>query len=342
MVSVILCTFKGERFLGEAIDSVLAQSFRDFEFIIIDDNGAVNNSATQAILKRYDDPRIILISNVENIGYSASLNKGIAMAKGSYIAIQEHDDVSLPSRLELQVRYLDSYPEIAFVSSSAIVINDSGHSEGVREEYCDDIDLKWLVLWGQPVLHSIVMFRRSVLDKVGHYSEDPAHLYSPDVEMISRILRRYRGANIAEPLFKWRRHARTMSARYESQQNAQGLSLIKKNIEVIIGSESLPPKLWNGLRVFLLSQPSDRIDLSAADLTSVVRFLKKLEACFHRHYNFSRREISGHRSRLYWDWSRHCLTLSYRPNGSRSPLSRVTALTLSAKLAKDALGARII
>src|SRR5437660_8722271 len=152
MVSVILCTFKGELFLGEAIDSVLAQSLRAFELIIIDDNGTVNKSATQAILNRYDDPRIVLIANVENIGYAASLNKGIAIAKGSYIAIQEHDDVSLPTRLERQVKYLESHSEIALVSSSAIVINECGHSEGIREEYCDDIDLKWLILWGQPVL----------------------------------------------------------------------------------------------------------------------------------------------------------------------------------------------
>ena len=341
MVSVILCTFNGERFLGEAIDSVLAQSFRNFELIIVDDNGAVNNHATQRILQGYDDPRIVSITNVENIGYAASLNKGIAIAKGSYIGIQEHDDVSLPSRLDRQVKYLESHPETAFVSSSAIVINELGEEEGVRAEYSDDIDLKWLVLWGQPVLHSIVMFRRSAFDAVGHYSEDPAHVYSPDVEMIARILRCHRGANIAEPLFKWRRHSRTMSLRHESQQSAQGLSLVRRNIEAIAGEENLPSNLWNGLKIFLLSQPSDRIDLSAAELTHVISFLQRLEARFHSHYTFSKREVSVHRSRLYWKWARHCLTLSYRSNGNRGPLSRATALTLSAKLAKDALSSRL-
>lgn len=341
MISVILCTFNGERFLREAIDSVLAQTFSKFELIIIDDNGAANNSGTQAILNQYDDPRIVLISNAENIGYGASLNKGLRVAKGTYIAIQEHDDVSLPSRLELQVKYLESQPEIAFVSSSAIVINEGGDSQGVRKEYCDDIDLKWLVLWGQPVLHSIAMFRRSVFDKVGGYSEGPAHAYSPDVEMISRILRCYRGANIAEPLFKWRRHAQTMSLRHGTEQDAQGLSLVRKNIEAIVGSESLPPNLWNALRVFLLSQPADRINLSAADLKGVIRFLKKLEVCFHRQYSFSRNEVFVHRSKLYRKWARHCLTLSYRANGNRNPSSRATALMLSAMLAKDALGFRL-
>lgn len=334
-VSVILSTFKGERFLAEAIDSILGQTFLDFELIIIDDNGEGDNGRTQEILKGYSDSRIVIVTNPENLGYAASLNKGIAAARGSYITIQEHDDVSLPMRLERQVQFLDSQPETAFVSSGAIVINETGETEGIRQEHLTDIELKWLALWGPPVLHSIIMFRRPILEKVGCYSESPRHVYLPDYEILSRVLRQYQGANLAEHLFKYRRHRQSLSMLNESAQNAQGMEIVKENIRALTGEAELTREVWPALKAFMLSLPVEDVNLSASQLVSVVSFLKLMEAAFYRSHRFDEHQIRVHRRGLYWKWARHCITLSYRQNGNRDLRSRATALALGLSLVKE-------
>jgi glycosyltransferase involved in cell wall biosynthesis len=334
-VSVILSTYRGERFLAEAVDSILGQTFVDFELIIIDDNGNLDNHDTQKILRSFTDRRIVIITNSQNLGYATSLNKGIAAAQGSYVAIQEHDDISLPKRLEQQVQYLDAHHETGFVSSGAIVIDETGQTVGIRHEHCADIELKWLVLWGPPVLHGIIMFRRSLLENVGCYSEAPRHSYSLDYEILSRVLKQYQGANLQEHLFKYRRHRQSLSSINELAQSAQGLEIVRENICTLTGEDRLTRDVWAALKAFMLSFPTDDVDLSARQLVSVVSFLKLMEARFYASYNFDRNQARSHRRGLYWEWARHCLTLSYRQNGNRNLRSRATALVLGLCLVKE-------
>ena len=124
-VSVVMCVHNGERYLYEALESVLNQTFEDFEFIIVDDASADN---TPAILKEYaaQDGRIRLMRNAHNLGLTRSLNKALRLAKGEYIARQDADDISLPQRLEKQVEFLNSNSRTAVVGSWTEVIDEYG------------------------------------------------------------------------------------------------------------------------------------------------------------------------------------------------------------------------
>jgi len=113
-ISVIMSVYNGEKYLREAIESILNQTFRDFEFIIINDG---STDKTSEILSSYNDPRIVIINNKRNIGLTKSLNKGLKMVKGEYIARQDADDVSLPERLERMVNFLDMNRDVGLLGS---------------------------------------------------------------------------------------------------------------------------------------------------------------------------------------------------------------------------------
>ncbi len=136
LVTVLLPVYNSEIFLREAIDSILAQSFKDFEFLIIND-GSSDNSIN--IIHSYQDKRIKLIDNIHNKGLIFSLNKGIDLAKGKYIARMDADDISLPERLETQLNYFEKYPNAAVVCSSIITITESG---GLTKNWEADINIR--------------------------------------------------------------------------------------------------------------------------------------------------------------------------------------------------------
>ncbi|NHJ46179.1 MAG: glycosyltransferase family 2 protein, partial [Asgard group archaeon] len=120
-VTVLMSVFNGEKYLREAIDSVLHQTFTDFEFLIIND-GSTDNSVE--IINSYDDERIHLVHNEQNIGLAASLNKGINLARGEYIARMDCDDINHQTRLEKQVKFMDKNPDIGLLSSANRFIQD--------------------------------------------------------------------------------------------------------------------------------------------------------------------------------------------------------------------------
>jgi glycosyltransferase involved in cell wall biosynthesis len=123
-ISIIMPVFNGEKYIAEAIDSILNQTFNNYEFIIIDD-GSIDG--TVDIVKKYDDPRIILTINESNLGLSKSLNKGIKLARGNYIARMDCDDISLPERLAKQINFLEKNPTISMVACRASLIDSIGN-----------------------------------------------------------------------------------------------------------------------------------------------------------------------------------------------------------------------
>jgi glycosyltransferase involved in cell wall biosynthesis len=125
-VSVVMSVYNGEKYLCEAIDSILNQTFENFEFLIVNDG---STDRTLEILQSYRDPRIKVINNERNIGLTASLNKGLKIAKGEYVARMDADDVSFPHRLEQQKAFLDRNPRVAMVGSWAEVIDESGKTQ---------------------------------------------------------------------------------------------------------------------------------------------------------------------------------------------------------------------
>lgn len=123
-VSVILPVYNGEAFLKEAIDSILHQTFKDFELIIINDG---STDSSEQIIKSYSDNRIVYIKNEKNEGLIFTLNKAIYAANGKYIARMDADDVALPVRFEKQVEYLDANPEFVMLATCVILIDANGN-----------------------------------------------------------------------------------------------------------------------------------------------------------------------------------------------------------------------
>jgi len=199
-VSVVLPVYNGAAELARAVDSILRQSFADFELIAIND-GSTDGSA--AILDALGDPRVRVIHQ-ENRGLAATLNRGIALARGEYIARQDQDDVALPPRFGRQVAFLKANPACALVGTRAeIRVGDRG-PERFHDHPLDDAALRFELLFDNPFVHSSVMMRKSALEAVGVYSIDPARQPPEDYELWSRLSRHYQVANLPERLTIYR------------------------------------------------------------------------------------------------------------------------------------------
>lgn len=199
-VSVILPVYNAQSYLRESIDSILAQSFEDFELIIVND-GSTDDSL--GIISSYADKRIILI-NQENAGLPISLNRAIRVAKGQYLARQDADDVSSPNRLEEQVAYLDAHPQCALLGTWAdILVENTPTDRGLNHPHLNgDIQIK--LLFFNCFVHSSVMIRKIALEKSGLYPEDPEKFPPEDYDLWLRIAKYFELANLPKPLLQYR------------------------------------------------------------------------------------------------------------------------------------------
>ena len=169
-ISVLMSVYNGEAYLHEAIESILNQTLTNFEFLIIDDG---STDSSRSIIKSYNDPRILLICNQQNLGLPASLNKGVTSTKGQYIARQDADDLSLPERLELQSRELDSRSSIGVVGCWWQNIDHNRHifEEMVVPTEGPILLQRMLNLALNPSPHGSMMMRAELVRKVGGYDE---------------------------------------------------------------------------------------------------------------------------------------------------------------------------
>lgn len=200
-VSVVMGVYNGARYLKESIDSILAQTFEDFELIVCDDYSQDNSMSILEEYKKLDN-RIIVLQNEKNYGLAYSLNKCIDHAKGEYIARMDDDDISLPNRFEKQVAYLDNNPEIAFVCSGRAYFDDNG----VWGERIERIELtKANVFKYNPISHPTVMIRKSALQEVGGYTSSELTRRCEDYDLWCKLYKAgYKAGRINEILLKYR------------------------------------------------------------------------------------------------------------------------------------------
>jgi glycosyltransferase involved in cell wall biosynthesis len=211
-----MSVFNGERFVAEAIESILNQTFRDFEFIIIDDG---STDGTAAVLRHYQEIDLrIVVHHQQNKGLIASLNAGCDLAQGRYIARMDADDVAIPERLDRQINYLEQFPAIALLGSSVNIIDDRGrHLYFLKFPTADEKIKEWLYdLHQVPISHPTVVFRTEVLRATGGYR--PALLAGEDYDLFIRIAERWQVANLEEPVLNMRRHANSVSIMNIRQQ----------------------------------------------------------------------------------------------------------------------------
>ena len=233
-VSVLMSVYNGERYLREAVESILDQTFADFEFIVIDD-GSTDRS--YLIMKSYSDPRLIVVRQ-ENLGLPKSLNRGLALARGEYVARQDADDVSLPLRLEKQVEFLNGHPDVAIVGTFFWVLNGSRTVRTAHEPPCHDLHIRWTLLLGSAFAHPAVMYRRSVIQILGGYDERFER--AQDYELWSRLIREFRGANIPQILVKWMDNPTGAGSTWASTQQRNRLLVSRANIEALLSSLEWP------------------------------------------------------------------------------------------------------
>jgi glycosyltransferase involved in cell wall biosynthesis len=231
-VSVIMSVYNGEKYLREAIDSILNQTFKDFEFLIIDD-GSTDSSAE--IVHSYCDPRIRVFKQ-ENKGLTKSLNIGLKLANGEYIARQDADDISLPFRLEKQVEFLDKQTDVVLVSSNIEFMDDRGESLGKSDRATDSDLIAWyLLFYNQIGGHSQVMFRNQPVMKLGGYSE--ALRCTQDYELWVRLAKSHEIAILPDVLVRWRKHDDNISVKNRDEQKSYGIAISSKRLAELTGRE---------------------------------------------------------------------------------------------------------
>ena len=242
-VSILMPVYKTAPYLREAMDSMLSQTFTDFELIVLDD---CSPDDAEAILDTYSDPRIVRYKGEKNAGLSNVLNVGIGMAQGKYIARMDSDDVSLPERLQIQVDYLETHPEADLVSVGMQLF---GAREDVWVREFDVEKVKITALFHSPVLHASSVWRKDSFESQGlRFRQE--RVPAEDYDLWTRALvKGLKLVNLPDVLYQYRMHPsqatvqtdKTAAKSREVQQEYLRLalpSLSEKN------REAFPEKLW--------------------------------------------------------------------------------------------------
>lgn len=236
-VSVIMPAYNSEKYIAEAIDSILNQTYTDFEFIIINDG---SNDRTERIIKSYKDTRIKYFANEKNKGIVYTLNKGLQLAKGDYIVRMDSDDISKETRIQKQIDFMENHPKVG-VLGTGIKIFGEGIKEEVRLFNTSPDMLKAELLFHCCVAHPTVMIRKSVL-KDGKLIYNEEFLGKEDFALWWEISKRSDISTISEDLVYYRSHGNQITKKNngETRKVSEKLLMYRlKDLEMDFGSEEM-------------------------------------------------------------------------------------------------------
>lgn len=221
-ISVITPVYNTEKYIAECINSILKQTFKDFELIIIDD---CSTDRTWSIVKKFalKDTRIRAFKNKKNLGIAGNRNKGLSKARGKYVVWQDADDVSMPYRLKMQFEYMERHKRVGIAGGYLKFFNEHNPNMGVRKYATDDTTLRSKIFRYSPVAQPAAIIRRQCLVEVGGYNL--AYPPSEDLDMSFRIGEKYRFGNIPKIMIKYRDHPNSVTYR--------GLRKMEKNTTTI-------------------------------------------------------------------------------------------------------------
>lgn len=198
-ISVIMSVYNGMPYLPEAVKSILNQTYKNFEFIIVDD--ASTDSSWQ-YLKSLKGKRVKLVKNEKNLGLASSLNKALKLAKGEYIARMDADDISRPDRLKVQIDFLERNTNIDVCGTWVRKINEKGEKIGLGKMPTDDISIKRHLSWYPSIIHPTMMAKKSFFEQLKGY--DPQYDFAEEYEILMRAKKNFNMANIPQELLEWR------------------------------------------------------------------------------------------------------------------------------------------
>jgi glycosyltransferase involved in cell wall biosynthesis len=312
-VTVVMTVHNGECYLGEALDSLLGQTFVDYELLVVDDGSA---DRTPEILGGYTDRRLRVLRNERNLGLTPALNRALREARGTYIARQDADDLSDATRIERQVAFLDEHNEIALLGTAYRRIDEKGQATGERRVPKDANSIRWRLLFMNAFAHSTVMFPRWVVSEVGLYDE--SFHYAQDYELWSRIARRHPVAALPDVLVSYRRTPSSLTATYrgagdEVERIATG------NVDFLIPGMSSRFNRDAARRLLF----GDARNLELRQAAAVAASINSLASAFARRYRLSRRDAIAHHARVLATIVRKSARMGLR--GATQRIGRLTS-----------------
>jgi hypothetical protein len=214
-ISVTMAVRNAERYLAEAIESVLGQTFTDFEFIIVDFGSADKSKSIVSAYVRADSR--IKYFEIPDTSLTAARNEACARAAGQYVAVMDADDICLPGRLQSEIAFMDKRPDVGLVGGTAEWINGVGQTIGIYPNAVEDDQIRLALLVKCPFWHPTVLVRREALARIGGYRD--AFVLAHDYDMELRVAEHYRVANLADVVLKYRIHANQVSLKRQREQS---------------------------------------------------------------------------------------------------------------------------
>lgn len=223
-ISIIMPVYNGEKYLKEAIDSILNQKFKDFELIIINDCSKDN---TLKIINSYNDERIILVNNDKNLGIAQTLNKGIEISKGKYIARMDADDICYPHRLETQINFMENNLDIGMCGSAVEVFTDK--SSDIHKCPLNHNEIKVLQIFNSAFCHPAIMIKKEILEQ-NNLRYNDFYEGMEDYELWIRMSKVTKLANIDDILLKYRSHSGQVTKSVTNEQFEKMMLIREKTL----------------------------------------------------------------------------------------------------------------
>lgn len=237
VISILMTIYKDKNYLEEAIKSIMSQSYKKWEFLIIAEPETPEESLR--IIRSFHDKRIRLVINKKHLGFSDSLNKGIRLARGKYIARMDADDISLPHRLLFQMLYMEFHREIAVCGANACYVDKKGEKLYRSSVPLSPEEIRVALHFSDVIVHPSVIFRKSVFIKNRYYYKDQA---AEDYELWTRVCQKEKIGNIGLVLVKRRVHGDNAVLKYKN--------------DIYVADLSTQKKLWKSEKIdFLLDKP---------------------------------------------------------------------------------------
>jgi len=293
-VSVVTPAYNAAPYLSQAIESILGQTFTNFELIVVDD---ASTDATAAILASYRDPRLRVVRNEQNLGIVRTRNRGMSMARGELISPFDADDISLPNRLSKQVAFLDQHPEIVLVGTATRYLENGDIRPGKHVHNTAPVMLRWLMYVDNPLGHSTLMYRGRTVAAL-HQLMDVEFQYAEDFEFCHRLIGEGEVGFLDEPLVLYRRHPGAVSVKHEAAMLDYSLRVLERAYRVWFGDGAGAAAAIVNHCLFARRPPAN-----AAALTQIGDVLTRLAHGFLETYPTTpdeRAAILSHAGALWW------------------------------------------
>ena len=288
LVTVLMPVFNGGEYLKLSIESILAQTYKDFEFLIINDCSTDNSMET---IRSFNDQRIAVHTNAANMGQTKSLNVGLKLAKGKYIVINDADDLSLPQRIEKQLNFIMKHPEYPVVGTSAYIMDKRGR---VIRVFSKPIDPKEICLWiltDTPLIHGAVIMNKEII--LAERGYDEYYITSQDYEFWSRLMRKgYRVINMPDILVVIRHYAESMSFKASDRQTIENGKILLANINGLTARKITEGEAVRHRKFFIAPDQLTDDEFKKAEELFVAAY-KNLNSNFRQENSFIEADLRG-------------------------------------------------